>query len=141
MNPTDVPEATQELPVVATAVRAERAGWPPRRLVAVAVATPVLLVVPITRAMGSMTPAWIVVAAIVAMTGAAVLATYLPPPGPGARLQIGCTPCASIAVLTVPISIAVLSAPPYDLPSAFPAVGVAGFGLWQRLTDPRACPA
>lgn len=141
MNPTNVPEATQELLVATAAVRAERAGWPPRRLVAVAVAAPALLVVPIARALGSMTPAWIVMAGIVAIAGAAVLATYLPPPGAGARLQIGCTPCASIAVLTVPISIAVLSAPPYDLASALPAVGVAGFGLWQRLTDPRACPA
>lgn len=140
MNPTDVPEATQELTVATTAVRADRAGWPPRRFVAVAVAAPVLLVVPIARAMGSMTPAWIVVAGIVATTGAAVLATYLPPPGAGARLQIGCTPCASIAALTVPISVALLSAPPYDLPSAFPAIAVTGFGLWQRLTDPQGCP-
>jgi hypothetical protein len=108
----------------------------------VAVLSPALMALLAAVAGGTVTPpGWMVLAGLVALTAAATLATYLPRPGTGARLDVGCTPCASVAAMTVPIAVVVLSMSPHDVPSAALALGVAAFGLRQRLTDPSTCPA
>ncbi|PVU84320.1 hypothetical protein DDP54_00230 (plasmid) [Cellulomonas sp. WB94] len=109
---------------------------------AVAVIAPALMVL-LTAVSGDSVspPGWTALAGLVALTAAATAATYLPRPGSGARLDVGCTPCASVAAITVPIAAVVLTASPHDVPSALLALGVAVFGLRQRLTDPSACPA
>lgn len=136
-------------PVRAVAVPANRrllartrAAWPPRRLVAVAVLAPALMALLETVAGESVTPpGWTALAGLVALSAAATLATYLPRPGAGVRLDVGCTPCASVAAMTVPIAVVVLNMSAHDVPSAILALGVAVFGLRQRLTDPITCPA
>jgi hypothetical protein len=143
------PGADPLTPVRAVAIRANRgrlakarAAWPLRRLVAVAVVAPVLTALLMAVAGESVTPpGWTVLAGLVALTAAATLATYLPRPGSGARLDVGCTPCASVAALTVPIAVVVLNMSSHDVASAILALGVAVFGLRQRLTDPSTCPA
>ena len=101
---------------------------------------PVLMALQFLVAGGASTSrGWTVLAGLVALTASATLATYLPRPGSGARLDVGCTPCASVAALTVPIAAVVLNSA-LDVPSAILALGVAGFGLWRRLMDPSTCP-
>ena len=121
-----------------------RAAWPPRRIVAVAVLSPVLAVVLIGEAGGRAAPApagWTALVVLVAVTSGATLATYVPRPGTGRQLAVGCTPCASVAALSVLISAVVLGSAPHDVPTAVLAWGVAAFGLRQRLANPSTCAA
>jgi len=126
-------------------VFANAAGsWPLRRLVAVAVLSPLLFVLLISVAGGWAPGAplgWTVLVALMALAGAATLATYLPRPGAGRKLEIGCTPCAAVAALSVLGAGAVLSTAPYDVSTAVMALAVVGFGLTQRLTNPSTCVA
>jgi len=69
----------------------------------------------------------------VAVLGAATLARYVPTVG--TRPDLGCTPCAVVSGLSVPIAIGVLAAGMAPL-----AVGIAAFGLVQRLRQPDTCP-
>ncbi|HEX5333106.1 MAG TPA: hypothetical protein VFW79_10730 [Cellulomonas sp.] len=108
----------------------------------VAVVTPALMALFIVGAREPVSPpGWTTLAGLVALMAAATVATYLPRPGTGSRLDIGCTPCASVAAITVPIAVVLLTTSPHAVPSALLALGVAIFGLRQRLTDPSTCPA
>ena len=126
-------------------VFANAAGsWPLRRIVAVAVLFPLLFVLLIVVAGGWASGAalgWTVLVALMALAAAATLATYLPRPGAGRKLELGCTPCAAVAALSVLGAGAVLSTAPYDVSTAILALVVVGFGLTQRLTNPSTCVA
>jgi hypothetical protein len=121
-----------------------RAAWPLRRLVVVAALMPVLIASLLAAGRGSNPatgPVWIALVALAAVICAATVATYVPLPGTGFRLEVGCTPCAAGAALSVlACFVVVASAPPGPLSALF-AVGIASFGLRQRLTAPSACPA
>jgi hypothetical protein len=67
--------------------------------------------------------------------------TYLPRPGTGLKLDLGCTPCAAVAALTVLASFGLLNSAPHDVSTAVLALGVSAFGLVQRLNNPSTCPA
>ncbi len=69
----------------------------------------------------------------VAAIGAATLANYVPTVG--SHPDLGCEPCAVLAGLSVPVSIAVLA-------GIGPVVGllIATAGLVQRLRQPATCP-
>ncbi|MCB2176965.1 MAG: hypothetical protein KQH57_14225 [Actinomycetales bacterium] len=69
----------------------------------------------------------------VAVLGAATLARYVPMVG--TRPELGCTPCAVVSGLSVPIAIGVLAAGMAPL-----ATAIAAFGLVQRLRQPDTCP-
>jgi len=115
-----------------------------RRIVAAAVLSPLLFVLLISVAGGwapGATLGWTVLVALMALAGAATLASYLPRPGAGRKLEIGCTPCAAVAALSVLGAAAVLSTAPYDVSTAVLALVVVGFGLTQRLTNPSTCVA
>lgn len=119
-----------------------RAVWPPRRLAVVAVASPALLALLIVVSGPGTTvtpPGWFALVALVAVVAAATLATYVPLPGTGRRLDIGCTPCASAAAVSVLIAVGVVSSASHDVPTAILGLGVAGFGLRQRLANPTTC--
>jgi hypothetical protein len=115
-----------------------------RRIMAIAVLAPVLLALSVAVC-GGWAPitsgGWAALVALVALAWAATLATYLPTPGTGLRLDFGCTPCTAVAAVSVLASLAVLSSAPHDVPTAILALGVAAFGLRQRLTNPRTCAA
>lgn len=116
------------------------ARWPVRRRVGVAVLFPALMAVLVAVAGGTTSPPGrVALVDLIALVCATTLATYLPLPGTGLRLDVGCTPCASVAAISVLIAAAVLSTAPHDVPSAIVALGVAAFGLRQRLTDPSTC--
>lgn len=119
-------------------------AWPLRRLVVVAVLSPVLFALLVSAAGGwgpGLAPGWTALVALVALGGAATLASYLPRPGYGRRLDVGCTPCAAVAALSVLGAAGVLSTAPHDLSTAALALVITGFGLTQRLTSPSSCAA
>jgi hypothetical protein len=108
----------------------------------VAALTPALMALLLAVSAGTATaptPGWTALVALVAFASATTLATYLPRPGAGRRLDVGCTPCASVAALSVVFAAGVLSSTPHDVPTAIVALGVAAFGLRQRLTDSTTC--
>jgi hypothetical protein len=82
---------------------------------------------------------WFGLVSIVSIISAATLASYLPRPGAGPGLDLGCTPCAAVAALAVLASAGVLTSMPPDLPNGILALGIAMFGLVQRLRSPASC--
>ncbi len=119
-------------------------AWPMRKRVAVAVLTPVLVVLSVSASGGwalATSRGWTALVALVALASAMTLASYLPSPGTGLKLDLGCTPCAGVAAVSVVASVVLLSSSPGDVPTAFLALGVAAFGLRQRLANPSTCPA
>ena len=120
------------------------AAWPVRRRVALVVSAPALFVLAVA-ASGGWAPAtysgWTALVALVAIACATTLATYLPHPGDGLRPNLGCTPCAAVAGVTVLASFGLLSSAPHDGSTALLALGVSAFGLLQRLKNPGTCPA
>lgn len=117
--------------------------WPLRRRLAVAALPPTVFVVLNCFFWGldrGNPRAWAALVALVGLVSAATLVTYLPSRGFGPRLDLGCTPCAAVAALTVPASVFVLSSAPHDVPTAVLAVAISAFGLLQRLNTPATCP-
>ncbi len=110
-----------------------------RRMAVTALATP-LLVVGYLRAAavpsGELTVAWLALGLVAAALGAAVLASYLP--ASGWRPDLGCTPCAAVAGLSLVGSVLAIGS--YGASPVGPALAAAVtlFGLTQRL-GPGAC--
>lgn len=75
-------------------------------------------------------------AAAVTALGATTLSRFVP--ARGWRPDLGCTPCGVASALTVPLAVALLAAPPTDLPPAL-APAVAALGLVQRLREASTC--
>ncbi|CAN5376108.1 hypothetical protein BH11ACT1_BH11ACT1_23360 [soil metagenome] len=123
---------------------ARRARWPARRLVTAAVAAPLLVALLVATSGGwgpAAAPGWIALVALTALAVATTVATYVPLPGTGSRLAVGCLPCAVVAPLSALVSVGLVGSAAHDVPSAMLALGVAAFGLRQRLTDASSCAA
>jgi hypothetical protein len=121
-----------------------KGAWPLRRLVVAASLSPVLFTLLVGVAGGwapLAAPGWTALVALVALGAAATLATYLPRPGAGRTLDLGCTPCAAVAALSVLGAAGVLSTAPHDVSTAVLALVIVIFGLTQRLTNPSTCAA
>jgi hypothetical protein len=119
-------------------------AWPLRRRVAVAVLAPVMFIVSLAATGGwavVTAPGWTALVVVVALASATTLATYLPLPGAGLKLEFGCTPCAAVAAVSVLASLGLLSSAPHEVPTAVLALGVVAFGLRQRLANLGTCPA
>jgi hypothetical protein len=111
---------------------------------AVVVTAPVLFVLTVAASGGwapVTSPGWTALVAMVALAGATTLATYLPHPGAGLKVELGCTPCAAVAAVTVVASFGLLSSAPHDVSTAVLALVVSSFGVVQRLKNPSTCPA
>jgi hypothetical protein len=120
------------------------AAWPLRRRMAVVVLAPVLLALMVNASGGwalATEPGWTALVALIAISCATTLATYLPHPGTGLRADVGCTPCAAVAAVSVLAAFIVLSSAPHDVSTAVLALGISAFGLIQRLNNPSTCPA
>lgn len=119
-------------------------AWPLRRRIALLVLGPVLFVLMVAVS-GSWvlanSPGWTAVVALIAVSCATTLATYLPHPGTGLKVDVGCTPCAAVAAVSVLAAFIVLGSAPHDVSTAVLALGVSAFGLVQRLNNPSTCPA
>jgi hypothetical protein len=71
---------------------------------------------------------------------ALVLASYLPAPGAGLRLDVGCTPCAAVAGMSVLGSLVMRETDPWHLGIAVVAISMLGYGVIKRITDAGTCP-
>ncbi|MGV8978560.1 MAG: hypothetical protein ACOH17_10995 [Cellulomonas sp.] len=121
-----------------------RAQWPTRRLVAVGFGAPGVLALLVATSGGwggGITPGWLALVTLNALAVAAIVATYVPLPGTGRRLEVGCMPCAVVAPLSVLVSVGLVGSVEHDVPSAMLALGVAAFGFRQRLTNASSCAA
>lgn len=116
--------------------------WPPRRWAAVALAAPALTwllvtVAPVAPAEPRGAAWWFLVLAT-ALAGAGTLASYVP--ASGRRVELGCSPCAMLSVLTVLGAVLVVRGSGGDPAGPVLALAVALFGLGQRLAQPPVCP-
>jgi hypothetical protein len=115
-------------------------AWPRRRWAVVLVAAP-LLAVGYVGASGVPSAAlsgwWLALGLLAGILGAAVVASYLP--ASGLRPDVGCTPCAAVAGLSLLAAAVAVSS--YGALLAGPALAVAVtlFGLTQRLSQPATC--
>src|SRR5674476_1607206 len=88
------------------------AAWPLRKRMAVGLIAPVLFVLMVATSGGwapATSPGWTALVAGVAFACPTTLATYLQRPGIGLRPDLGCTPCAAVAAVTVLASFGLLS--------------------------------
>lgn len=142
--PETDPSANPSAPTTQRGYANALAAWPLRRRVAVGLIAPVLFVLMVATSGGwapATSPGWTALVAGVAFACATTLATYLPRPGTGLRPDLGCTPCAAVAAVTVLAAFGLLSSAPHDVSTAVLALGVSAFGLLQRLNNPSTCPA
>ncbi len=114
--------------------------WPRRRWVAAALTTPVLAGLLLATGRGSAWWGWPSVL-LVAVPAALVLASYLPVPGSGRLLEIGCSPCAVVAAGAVAVAILARVGAPNNPASAVIATLVLLAAVRQRLADSVACAA
>lgn len=112
---------------------------PRRRLATMAFAAPIIFALLATRGPWPAPAVWVALVGLLALMAGAVLATYLPEQG--RRLQFGCTPCAMVAVATVPVATGLVATSPQAMDTVFLALGVLTFGLFQRLNGSgSSCP-
>ena len=115
-------------------------AWPTRRWVAAAVLFPAVAAwfVVVAGSAGATMPAgWYALALVAAALGAGVLASYIPVTG--VRPDLGCTPCATVAALTVVAASMVLGSYGADVTGPLIASAILLFGLVQRLREPVSC--
>lgn len=68
------------------------------------------------------------------------LTSYVPAPGTGRLLNIGCSPCAAAAAVSVVVAVLAHGLAPASPLLAVVATGVAAMGARRRLTEPAVCP-
>jgi hypothetical protein len=122
-------------------IRSVLDSWTPRRRLALVGLFPIVaawfLVVARSSAVATPGAGWYVGAGIAALLGAAVLASYLPVSG--RRLDLGCTPCATLAALTLVGATMALRSYGSEPVGPVIAIAVLLFGLTQRMSQPATC--
>jgi hypothetical protein len=116
-------------------------SWTPRRRLALVALFPLVAAwfVVVGRGAAAAPPSagWYAGAGVAALLGAAVLSSYLPVSG--RRLDLGCTPCATLAALTLVGATMVLRSYGSELAGPLVAVALLLFGLTQRMNQPATC--
>lgn len=115
-------------------------AWPTRRRLAAVILLPAVaawFVFVGTRAGVAPSAGWYAVAMVAAVLGAGVLASYVPLAG--LRPDLGCTPCATMSVLTVVGATVALGNYGAAVEGPLVASAVLLFGLTQRLREPATC--
>ena len=107
-------------------------GWPLRRWVVAGAL--VLPLASLYASMGSGNAWWdLPVTLVEALLAAMIVASYVPFPGSGERIAVGCTPCAAVAGMTVLGSLAMRATDPWDGGIAVVAVLTLGYGVIKRV--------
>lgn len=115
--------------------------WPARRLVAAGtVAALLLLAVQLFVGWNPAgAPMWTALNVITIALGSLALATFLPLPGHGRGLDVGCTPCAAGGGLLALAGMWLAASSAYDGGNASLGVALAGAALVRRVTEPSSC--
>lgn len=117
------------------------AAWPRRRWLVAAASAALIVLGQLIAVPDAPLPAWWWAAtAATSALAAVVLASYVPVPGRGCRVDVGCTPCATLAGALA--AFAVLgSLGGVDAGGSLIAIVLLVAGLYQRLSDVGACQA
>ncbi len=112
-----------------------------RRVVSAAVAFAVLTLVVLAHSGWDpvAAPAWTVLALVAMALAGMALATYVPLPGQGARLDLGCGSCAAAGGLMAVGSIWLVASGGLDVGNALLGIALGGAALAQRLVQPTTC--
>lgn len=117
--------------------------WPRRRLLSAA-GILVVLAVGVQLVSGwapAAAPAWSALMFGVIVLASMALATFVPLPGHGVGLDIGCTPCAAAGGMLALAGTWLAASSAYDAGSASLGLALAGAALVRRVTEPVTCSA
>jgi hypothetical protein len=122
-------------------IRTALQTWTPRRRLALVALLPLVVAwfVVVGRSSSAVSPGveWYAGSGVAAVLGAAVLASYVPLAG--RRLDLGCTPCGTLAALTLVGATMALRSYGSELAGPLVAIAVLLFGLTQRMSQPTTC--
>ncbi len=148
-RPTEVPPAEIDAaPVTMTSrpalghVRAS-GRWPQRRLLsAVGIFAALALGVQLVAGWDPVSaPAWSALTFGVIVLASLALATFVPLPGQGGGLDIGCTPCAAAGGMLALAGSWLAASSAYDAGTASLGLALAGAAFVRRVTEPVTCSA
>lgn len=117
--------------------------WPRRRRVA-AVGIVAVLALGVQLLSGwdfASAPAWSALTLGAIGLAAVALATFVPLPGHGMGLDIGCTPCAAAGGMLALAGAWLAASSAYDAGNASLGLALAGAAVARRLTEPVTCEA
>jgi hypothetical protein len=114
-------------------------SWPGRRWLTATLAAPAvgLLLLSASGTAGGATGAFYALTAVAAVLGGLIVASYVPVVGRG--IDVGCSPCAVMAGVTVIGATVAMNTYETSLLGPLVAAAVMLFGLTQRLGQPTAC--
>ncbi len=147
-TPDTDPAATAPRPVTMTSAPAitrltAPGRWPRRRRLA-ALGILLVLVLAVQLLVGwdpVGAPAWSAITFVAVSFAALALATFVPLPGQGFGLDIGCTPCAAAGGMLAIAGTWLAASSAYDGGSASLGLALAGAALVRRHTEPVTCQA
>ncbi|TQM62123.1 hypothetical protein [Humibacillus xanthopallidus] len=84
-------------------------------------------------------PLWSVLTLGALAAASVALATFVPLPGEGLHVHLGCGPCAAVGGLAAVGSAWLALTSALDAGTASLALALAGFGLARRVTEPQTC--
>lgn len=107
---------------------------PARHIAGTALAAPFVFAL-LVNASGGLGPLlWNILVGLIALAGAYIIASYIPLPGTGRKLNVGCTPCAGVSAFTLLGAGWFLQSGPHVAGVALAALAFVSFGTLQRLT-------
>jgi hypothetical protein len=111
-----------------------------RRVAAVAFAIVLVLIGTVGQGWAfASQPLWSVVTLAALVVAAGALATFVPLPGEGLHVHLGCGPCAAAGGLAAVGGAWLALTSAFDAGTASLALAMAGFALARRLTEPQTC--
>ncbi|MBT8225631.1 MAG: hypothetical protein HKP61_04945 [Dactylosporangium sp.] len=120
-------------------------SWPRRRWAAVAVLIPVTTTAFLWAGLRlppeTAYPFWgWPVAALAGVLAGLTLSSYLPGPGTGHLIHVGCSPCALASAASVVFALVLRWTSPASAGLAAISIAVLALGLQRRLSDEASCP-
>ena len=119
--------------------------WPRRRWLAALALIPAAVVTFLWAGLdlptGTTPPAWgWAVGVLAGVLAGLTLSSYVPGPGSGHLIEVGCSPCALASAASVAGALYLRGASPTSGGIAVATVAILALGLQRRLSDAAACP-
>ena len=133
------PPPAQRLAALVAEERLRR--WPRRRVVAAVVAGAALAWLVLSRTGGNVgvAPAWTALSLTTVTLAALALSTFIPMPGQGASLDLGCGPCAAAGGLMAIGSVWYVLSEAVETGTGLLGLALAGASFVHRLSQPATC--